>query len=218
MAIAGPNGAGKTTLLNLVSGFIKPDSGKVFFKGKDITGYPPHKTAELGFARTFQIPRPLHHLPTILNVVISLLSPRIKKLTGGLGDELVRALDILEEVGFERDSEYIQRPAGLLPHGYLKRVELARALALRPELLFLDELLSGLSRPEVTSILPLITKLRETGFTLLMVEHRVGDVATVADRIIVLHRGEKIAEGKPEKVLSDERVRSSVIISKEVVH
>jgi len=208
VAIAGPNGAGKTTLLNLVSGFIKPDSGKVFFKGKDITGYPPHKTAELGIARTFQIPRPLHHLPTILNVVISLLSPRIKKLTGGLGDELVRALDILEEVGFERDSEYIQRPAGLLPHGYLKRVEL----------LFLDELLSGLSRPEVTSILPLITKLRETGFTLLMVEHRVGDVATVADRIIVLHRGEKIAEGKPEKVLSDERVRSSVIISKEVVH
>jgi branched-chain amino acid transport system ATP-binding protein len=206
IAVVGPNGAGKTTLLNLISGFIKPDKGKILFKGRDITGMSPSKIAELGIARTFQIPRPLHKLPTIFNIVIPLLSPRVKRLTGGVGDELVRAIDILEEVGFERDSDYIRKPAGLLPHGYLKRIELARALALRPEILLLDELLSGLSRPEVTSILPLLTRLKDRGFTIIMVEHRVRDVSAIADRMIVLNEGVKIMEGTPEEVMTNEKV------------
>lgn len=206
IAVVGPNGAGKTTLLNLISGFIKPDSGKVFFKGKDVTGWSPEKMANIGIARTFQVPRPLHRLPTVFNIVIPLLSSRVKRLTGGYGDEIVRAIDILEEVGFERDSDYIKKPAGQLPHGYLKRIELARALALRPELLLLDELLSGLSRPEVMGILPLIDKLRERGFTILMVEHRLKEVSTIADRMLVLHKGELIAEGDPNDVLNDEKV------------
>lgn len=206
MAIVGPNGAGKTTLLNIINGFVRPDSGKIYFKDRDITGLPPHKVSELGIARTFQTPRPIHKLPTVYNIILPLLSPRIKKTTGWLGDELVRAIDLLEEVGFERDSEYLWKPAGSLPHGYLRRVELARALALRPEIILLDELFSGLSSPEVRGILPLLVKLKERGLTLIMVEHRVKDVAEIADRVIVLHKGEKIEEGRPDEVLKSEKV------------
>lgn len=206
LAIVGPNGAGKTTLLNLISGFIRPDYGKVIFKGRDITGWEPDKVADIGIARTFQIPRPLHRLPTVFNIIIPLLSNRIRRITGGLGDEIIRAIDILEEVGFERDSEYIRKPAGLLPHGYLKRVELARALALRPELLLLDELLSGLSRPEVMGLMPLIIKFKDRGLTMIMVEHRIREAMAIADRMLVLHKGELIIEGKPNDVLKDERV------------
>lgn len=206
VAIVGPNGAGKTTLLNIINGFVKPDEGRIYFRDRDITGLPPYKIAQLGISRTFQTPRPIHRLRTVFNIIVPLVSPRIKRTTGWFGDELVRAIDILEEVGFERDSEYLWKPAGLLPHGYLRRVELARALALRPELILLDELFSGLSSPEVRSIIPLLLKLRDRGLTLIMVEHRVKDVSEIADRVIVLHKGEKIEEGDPETVLKSERV------------
>ncbi len=206
IAIVGPNGAGKTTLLNIINGFVKPDSGKIYFRDKDITGLPPYKISELGIARTFQTPRPIHKLPTVYNIIVPLVSPRIKKTTGWFGDELVRAIDILEEVGFERDSEYLWKPAGQLPHGYLRRVELARALALRPDMILFDELFSGLSSPEVRSIIPLLMKLKERGLTLLMVEHRVKDVSEIADRVVVLHKGEKIEEGPPDVVLKSKKV------------
>lgn len=217
LGIIGPNGSGKTTLINLITGFVKPDSGKVFYKGKDITGLPPHMIADLGIARTFQIVRPFYHLPAFKNLVVPLYSPRVKRLSGGkFGDSDVVAIDLLEEVGFERDSFVPYKPASALPHGYLKRLELARCLALRPELLILDELFSGLSMAEVASIFPVLEKLQILGITLIMVEHRLRELFRLANRVIVLNFGVKIAEGAPEEILNNDKVKEAYLGSEVV--
>ena len=141
LGIIGPNGSGKTTLVNLITGFVKPDSGKVIFEGRDITGRTPYRIAELGIARTFQMVRPFGELPAFKNLIIPLYSDRVRMLSGGrYGDRDAVAKDLLEEVGFERESSVTYKAAGSLPHGYLKRLELAKCLALRAELIILDEL------------------------------------------------------------------------------
>ncbi|OGP68961.1 MAG: ABC transporter ATP-binding protein, partial [Deltaproteobacteria bacterium RBG_13_53_10] len=138
--IIGPNGSGKTTLINCITGFIKMDSGKVLYKGKDISNWPPNKIANLGVTRTFQIMRPYYSLPAYKNLVIPLFSPRARR-TGGwrgggkLGNRGTVSIDILEEIGFERDSFVPYKLASSLPTGYLKRLELARCLALRPDVI-----------------------------------------------------------------------------------
>lgn len=201
--IIGPNGAGKTTLLNLITGFLKPDGGKVFYKGRNITGLAPHKISELGIARTLQMVRPFYHLPAYKNVIIPLCSARALKMSGSrYGERDDIALDYLEEVGFERDTSVPYKPAGVLPHGYVKRLELARALAMQPELLLLDELFSGMSMSEVASTMFIIERLKQKGITIIMVEHRVKELIRVANRLMLMNFGQKVIEGSPIEVVS----------------
>jgi len=216
LGVIGPNGAGKTTLINMLSGFIKPDKGEILYKGKKISGMPPYKVAGLGVARTFQMVKPFYQLPAYKNLVVPLSSPRVKKLSGGrYGDRDAVAMDLLEEVGFERDSWVIRKHASVLPHGYLKRLELARCIALRPDLLVLDELFSGLSLAEVASMVPVIDKLKVQGKTLVMVEHRLRELFRIADRVIVLNFGSKIAEGEPAQVMEQPQVKEAYLGSEE---
>jgi len=212
MGVIGPNGSGKTTLVNLLSGFVKPDAGRIVYQGQDITGWAPYRIAELGIARTFQMVKPFYQLPAFKNLVVPLISPRVKRLAGGAyGDRDAVAKDLLEEVGFERDSWVINKQAAVLPHGYLKRLELARCLALRPDVLILDELFSGLSLAEVASLVPVIEKLMVQGKTIVMVEHRLKELFRIADRVIVLNFGQKIAEGEPEEVMVQDDVRKAYL-------
>ena len=212
LGVIGPNGSGKTTLVNLISRFVKPTSGTVLFKGKKISHLPPHKIVRLGIARTFQMVKPFYHLPAYKNMIIPLYSPRMKQLAGGrYGDRDAVALDLLEEVGFERDAYVAYKVAGALPQGYLKRLELAKALALQPDLFILDELFSGLSLAEVASIVPIIEKIRMAGKTVIMIEHRLKELFRIADRIIVMNYGEKIADGPAKAVMADEAVRSAYL-------
>src|SRR5690349_11068186 len=160
LGIIGPNGSGKTTLVNLITGFVQPTSGRIYFKGKDITNLKPHQRVELGIARSFQMVRPFYNLPAFKNLIVPLFSPRVQKIKGGrYGHRDEVAIHLLEEVGFERDSQVPYKIANSLPHGYLKRLELARCLALEPEVLILDELFSGMSLSEIASLLPLIEKI-----------------------------------------------------------
>lgn len=218
LGIIGPNGAGKTTLLNLITGFLKPDSGSIIYRDKNITGWKPYKICELGVARTLQMVRPFYHLPAYKNVIIPLCSPRALKLSGSkYGERDDIALDYLEEVGFERDTSVPFKPAGILPHGYVKRLELARALAMQPELLVLDELFSGMSMSEVASTMFIIEKLREKGITIIMVEHRVKELIRVANRLLLLNFGQKILEGPPQQVITaPEAIKAYLGTSEEV--
>jgi branched-chain amino acid transport system ATP-binding protein len=219
--IIGPNGSGKTTLINCITGFIKMDSGKVVFRDKDISGRAPHKIADLGLTRTFQVMRPYYSLPAYKNLIVPLFSPRSRRSGGWrgggrLGDRDTVGIDILEEIGFERDSYVPYKLASTLPTGYLKRLELARCLALRPELICCDEVFSGLSMSEIASMVPLIERLQMDGITLVMIEHRLRELFRVANRVMVLNFGEKLTEGKPEEVMEDARVREAYLGSEEV--
>jgi branched-chain amino acid transport system ATP-binding protein len=212
LGVIGPNGSGKTTLVNLISGFIKPDSGQVLFNGKAITGLSPYQISQRGLVRTFQMVKPFYHLPAYKNLIIPLASPRVKRLVGGrYGDRDAVAKDLLEEVGFERDSAVINKVASVLPHGYLKRMELAKCMALRPDLIILDELFSGLSLAEVATILPIIEKLMVEGKTIIMIEHRLRELFRIAHKVIVLNFGQKIADGLPEEVMQGDEVRKAYL-------
>jgi len=221
LGIIGPNGSGKTTIVNCITGFVKVSSGKVLFQGKNITGKAPHKIADIGVTRTFQIMRPYYSLPAYKNLVIPLFSPRARR-TGGwrgggkLGDRNTVSIDILEEIGFERDSYVPYKTTATLPTGYLKRLELARCLALKPELLICDEVFSGLSMSEIASMVPLIERLQMDGITLIMIEHRLRELFQVANRVMVLNFGEKLVEGTAEEVMAEDRVREAYFGSEEV--
>lgn len=212
VGVIGPNGSGKTTLVNLLTGFVRPDSGRVIYRGTNITGKMPYKIAELGVARTFQMVKPFYHLPAFKNLVIPLYSSRVKRLKGGqYGERDDVAIDLLEDVGFERDSSVPYKVASSLPHGYLKRLELARCLALRPDVLILDELFSGMSMSEVASTLPIIERLNGEGLSIIMVEHRLKELFRITNRIIVLNFGCKIAEGPPREVMENDAVKAAYL-------
>ena len=212
LGMIGPNGSGKTTAVNLITGFVKPTEGEITYSARDITGWAPYKIVRLGIARTFQMVKPFYQLPAFKNMIIPLYSPRVKQLAGGkYGDRDAVALDLLEEVGFERDAFVAYKVASALPQGYLKRLELAKAIALQPDLLILDELFSGLSLAEVASIVPIIEKLRQQGKTILMIEHRLKELFRIADRIIVLNFGEKIAEGNADEVMESDAVKKAYL-------
>lgn len=212
MGVIGPNGSGKTSLVNLITGFVKPSSGKVRFKEHDITGMEPHKIVDRGIARTFQVMRPYATLPAYKNLIVPLSSPRVRRATGGkLGDRDAVAIDILEEVGFERDAYVPYKIASSLPLGYLKRLELARCLALRPEVIICDEVFSGLSMAEIATMVPVVQRLQDSGITLIMIEHRLRELFSLANRIIVLNFGVKIADGVPAEVMELEEVRRAYL-------
>ncbi len=212
LGIIGPNGSGKTTLINLISGFVKKDEGEVIFDNKNITKWKAYKIAKAGLLRTFQVMRPFYTLPAYKNLIPALFSPRAKQQgLGSLGDRDSIAIDLLEEVGFERDARIPYKIAGALPLGYLKRLELARCIAMRPKLLICDEVFSGLSMAEIAGIIPLLEKLNLEGLTLIMIEHRLKELFKLANRVIVLNFGNKIADGNPEDVMKDELVRKAYI-------
>lgn len=210
LGIIGPNGSGKTSLINLITGFIQQDQGKVFYKNEDISDWPSYKIAEAGLTRTFQFMRPYHTLPAYKNLIPPLYSNRASQSARGkLGDRDAVAIDILEEIGFERDARVPFKLAGALPLGYLKRLELGRCLALMPDLIICDEVFSGLSMSEIVSMVPLMERLQEDGITLIMVEHRLRELFRVANRVMVLSFGEKIFEGSPDAVFDDEKVKEA---------
>jgi branched-chain amino acid transport system ATP-binding protein len=212
LGVIGPNGSGKTTLVNLISGFVKPTKGSVLFKGRDITGLQPHKIANLGLTRTFQVMRPYHSLSAFKNLIVPLNSPRVKRSAAGkLGDIDAVAIDILEEVGFERDARVPYKAAGSLPLGYLKRLELGRCMALQPEIIICDEVFSGLSMSEISSLIPLIERLRMEGITLMMIEHRLRELFKLTDRVVVLTFGQIIAEGTPDEVMNNHTVKEAYL-------
>ncbi|MBI5442978.1 MAG: ABC transporter ATP-binding protein [Deltaproteobacteria bacterium] len=220
--IIGPNGSGKTTLINCITGFVRPTAGKVRFRGADITGKAPHRIAALGISRTFQIMRPYYSMPAYKNLVIPLSSPRARKLGGWRGggrhgDRDTVAVDILEELGFERDSRVPFKTAGTLPTGYLKRLELGRCLALRPEIVICDEVFSGLSASEIASLVPLLEKLHEQGITLIMIEHRLRELFRVATRVMALSYGEKLIEGDAATVIEHPKVKEAYLGSEETL-
>jgi branched-chain amino acid transport system ATP-binding protein len=221
LGIIGPNGSGKTTIVNCITGFIKKTAGRVYFRGQDISNKPAHKIADMGVTRTFQIMRPYYSLPAYKNLVIPLFSPRAKR-TGGwrgggkLGDRHTVGIDILEEIGFERDSYVPYKTTATLPTGYLKRLELARCLALKPEIIICDEVFSGLSMSEIASMVPLIERLQMDGITLIMIEHRLRELFRVADRVMVLNFGEKLIEGQPDMVMANGRVKEAYFGSQKV--
>jgi ABC-type branched-subunit amino acid transport system ATPase component len=156
--------------------------------------------------------KPFYQLPAYKNMIIPLCSPRVKQMTGGkYGDRDAVALDLLEEVGFERDARVAYKPASVLPQGYLKRLELAKAIALNAEVIILDELFSGLSLAEVTGIVPIIEKLRQEGKSMIMIEHRLKELFRIADRVIVLNFGEKIADGKAADVMESDAVKKAYL-------
>ena len=216
VGLVGPNGSGKTTLVNLISGYIKPTSGRILYNGRDITRTAPHNIVGMGISRTFQMVRPFYQLPAYKNMIIPLYSPRVRQMAGGrYGDRNAVALDLLEEVGFERDANVAYKPAGTLPQGYLKRLELAKAIALSPHLLILDELFSGMSLAEVASVVPVIEKLRMAGKTIIMIEHRLKELFRIADRIMVLNYGRKIADGSASEVMESDEVKKAYLGSEE---
>ncbi|MEM2203554.1 MAG: ABC transporter ATP-binding protein [Sulfolobales archaeon] len=198
VGIIGPNGSGKTTLFNIISGFIKPDSGRIIYRGMDITGRPPHMIARLGVARTFQIMRPLEALSVLDNVIVAAL-PRSR----GVGEARRRAEEVLELVEL---GDKMGLAARDLNSSEKRRLELARALAGDPRLLLLDEVLAGLNASEIDRSLDILRKIHGSGVTILMVEHVMRAVMRVSKRIVVLNYGNKIAEGAPEEVSKDPRV------------
>jgi len=198
LGLIGPNGAGKTTLFNCISGLYKPNGGKIIFKGIDITGWPPHKIAMLGIARTFQIVRPLSNLTVLENVAIGAL-----KKTNDTREAISKAKEILEIVGLY-DKRYLK--ARLLNVIEKKRLELARALATDPELLLLDEVAAGLTPAEVDELLELLRDIHRRGLTIIMIEHVMRAIMNIAERIIVLHYGRLIAEGPPEAISKNPKV------------
>jgi branched-chain amino acid transport system ATP-binding protein len=211
--IIGPNGSGKSTLINLITGFVKPDKGQVFFKGNNIVGFSPDKIANQGIVRSFQQVKPFYNLPVYKNLIVPLYSSRIKEQLkgGGLGDRDEAAMQLMEEVGFERDSNLPYQITNSLPHGYLKRLELARCLSLEPEIIIIDELFSGMSMSEIASTIPIMENILAEGKTLIMIEHRLRELFRVANRAIVLNFGKIIAIGSPQEVVEVEEVKEAYL-------
>lgn len=201
LGLIGPNGCGKTTLFNVITGFHKSDRGAIFLEGKDITYVKPYMACQMGIARTFQIVRPFPELTTLENVAIGRLYGRdpIRSLDQGRKE----AQEILNFIGFADKTDAIARNLGLVDR---KTLELGRALATKPKLLLLDEIMAGLNPVEIETTMRLVQAIRESGITVVVVEHLMKAVLGMSDRIIVLNAGEKIAEGTPKQIFSDPNV------------
>lgn len=204
--LIGPNGSGKTTLINVITGTLPSEGGKVIFSEKDITTLPAYKRARLGMARTFQIPKPFISMTLLDNLAIPLrYAPHAEDLNADIEDE---ALHLLRLIGIESKAD--QRPSDLTQIE-MRKLELTRALALRPKLLLLDEVMAGLSSGEIDELLGILKGLNEQGITILMIEHIMRAVMTFCERIAVLNAGEKIAEGTPEEILHNEEVERAYL-------
>jgi branched-chain amino acid transport system ATP-binding protein len=198
LGLIGPNGAGKTTLFNAVAGVFRPESGKIRFNGEEITGLPPFKLSLKGIARTFQITKPFLNITVLDNMMVGALSKE-KNLEAGKKI----SLEFLEFVGLASKKDLL---AANLTLEDRKRLELARALATKPRLLLLDEVMAGLNPKEMEDTLKLIRKVHAEGMTLFVVEHVMKAIMSVSHRVMVLHHGEKIAEGAPNHIVQNQKV------------
>jgi branched-chain amino acid transport system ATP-binding protein len=199
VGLMGPNGAGKTTLLNIICGEYKPDSGRVEFKGNSIVGLPPHKICHLGIARTYQIPQPFVNLTALQNIAVA--ARYGQGLTKSAAES--EASRLLDNAGLSERKDMLAKDLLTVT---LKRLELARALATNPELLLIDEVAAGLTEAEIPKILDLLKEIHEMGITIILVEHVMRVMTKAVDRIIVMDKGVKIAEGTPSKVMEDRKV------------
>ncbi|MFX1285850.1 MAG: ABC transporter ATP-binding protein [Promethearchaeota archaeon] len=196
----GPNGAGKTTLFNLLTGFIKPTSGKVMFNGKNITGWSPYKIAKLGIARTFQLVRPFKRLDALENAMVPHIPKNFFSKSSILRNKAIWSLitvDLAEKKNY---------PAFILPHGDLKRLDFARSMATQPRVFLLDEPFSGLSFEESFRIQRLIREAHENGMTIMIVEHKLKILMKLVENVLVLHRGRLIGEGSPKEIANNKEV------------
>jgi branched-chain amino acid transport system ATP-binding protein len=198
VGLIGPNGAGKTTLFNVINGFYRPSRGEVLFNGQAISGLAPHKICARGLARTFQVVKPLQRLSVLDNVIASaFLRARSRREAEDLADET------LKFTGLHADRDVISKG---LPLGKRKRLEIARALATKPQLLLLDESFAGLNPAELDESIGIIRKIKARDITIMIIEHHMKVIMSISDRIVVLNYGEKIAEGTPKQIGSNRLV------------
>ncbi|MGH7332226.1 MAG: ABC transporter ATP-binding protein [Candidatus Rokuibacteriota bacterium] len=198
LGIIGPNGAGKTTLFNVIAGYYRPEEGRIQLDGNDVTGLAPHLICRRGLTRTFQIVKPFGNLSVLDNVTIGALT-RVRSVR----EARQEAERVTEVCGL---TAYAGARAKALPLGLRKRLEVARALATHPRLLLLDEVMSGINPTELAGMIELIRRLHADGLTLIVIEHVMAAMMRLAQRIVVLHHGERIAEGTPAEIASDRRV------------
>lgn len=199
LGLMGPNGAGKSTLLNIISGVYKPTHGTIEFKNHNITGLAPHKICHLGIARTFQIPQPFVNLTALQNIMVA------AEYGKGIGKAAAEseALKILDMVELLEKKDVFTRDLAAIT---LKRLELARALASKPTLLLLDEVAAGLTEEETPQMIEILQRVREMGITYILIEHVMRVMTKAVDRIVVMDKGMKIAEGSPNEVMEDSKV------------
>jgi branched-chain amino acid transport system ATP-binding protein len=200
LGLIGPNGAGKTTLFNAINGIYPPEEGRIIFREKDVTRSKTYDHARMGMARTHQIVQPLNDLTVRENVMVGACFGRENQSLGHAADI---ATEVLNFVGLAARADQL---AGSLNVAQKKRLEMARALAARPYLLLLDEVLAGLNSSEIGNMVEMVKSIRERGITIIMIEHVMKAVMSVSDRIIVLDYGEQIAEGTPEEISNNEKV------------
>jgi branched-chain amino acid transport system ATP-binding protein len=201
VGLIGPNGAGKTTLFNLISAALTLNAGEIRFKGEKISGLKPHQICRAGIARTFQSVKVFSNIPVLGNVMLGSLFGTLKGMSSA--DATREAAESLEFVGLSAAKGI---PAKDLTLANQKRLEVARALATKPELLMLDELIAGLNPSETAQAMELVTRIRKEGITILMIEHVMKAIMSICDRIMVLHHGEKIAEGTPSEITNNQTV------------
>ena len=202
LGLIGPNGAGKTTLFNLISGFLPKTRGRVIFKDRDITKIKPHQTTSLGLCRTFQMTNSFGEMNVLDNVKVATLG----KFSGSDCDR--KARECIDMVGLKGNEHLLP---GELPHGYLKRLDVARALATAPDLLLLDEPFSGLTISEIRSLSKVLMDLKNLGITLMIIEHILRELMPLADQIVVLNFGAKLAEGSPQEIVKNPNVISAYL-------
>ena len=212
LGLIGPNGAGKTTLFNMVNGVYPPNGGSIWFEGRDITGSPPHRVVQLGLSRTHQIVKPLNGMTVLDNVTVGACFGREYQ---HLRPARETALEVLKLVGM---AERAHSPARSLTIAGKKRLEVARALAARPKLLLLDEVLAGLNPTEIAQMIDLVRRVRDSGVSVFMIEHLMQAVMNLSDRIVVLNFGQKLAEGRPEEVARDPQVVEAYLGDDKIAH
>ena len=201
LGLIGPNGSGKTTLFNVITGFLKPTSGRVIFGGEDITGNAPYKACKAGIARTFQLNKPFSNMTVLENVMVGLLNG--KEPVRSMKDARAESDAILETTGLAGKRLMKSGKLGLVDR---KRVELARALGAKPKLLLLDEMMTGLNLREIEDVMKLVQEIRNSGTTVIVVEHVMKAVLGISDKVMVLSAGKKIFEGTPREVINDKQV------------
>ncbi|GAX89260.1 ABC transporter ATP-binding protein [Effusibacillus lacus] len=201
--VIGPNGAGKSSLFNQISGYIKPDSGRIIFNGKEITGLPPYILCKEGIGRTFQIVKPFGSKTVLYNVAVGAFAR-----TSSRTEALKRAKQVVEQVGLGTRMDVLAKNLTIVDR---KRLELAKALATQPKLLLLDEILAGLTPSEVDEAVELIRSIRDSGVTIVMIEHVMRAVMALCEHVVVINYGEKIAEGTPEEVTKNPDVISAYL-------